>query len=205
MEGKQWAAVFLDRDGTINEEAGYIGQTDVIRLIPGAAEAIRRINESGLKAVVVTNQSGVARGLFNEACVERVHTRLRGMLQAEGALIDAFYFCPHHPTEGKDQYRQDCDCRKPAPGLLLRAAAELHIDPARSYMVGDTLQDIEAGARAGVSGILVRTGHGEKSAATLAAAGSVSQDGVTIRPMYIAADLQEAVAWIMEDREGRRR
>lgn len=145
-EKKRRAAVFLDRDGTINEEVGYLDRMEKLQLIPGAAEAIRWINESGMKAVVVTNQSGIARGLFDEAFVAQVHARLREMLRAEGVLIDAFYFCPHHPTEGRVEYLKICDCRKPAPGMLLRAAEELRIDPNHSYMVGDTLKDIEAGA-----------------------------------------------------------
>ncbi len=115
----------------------------------------------------MTNQSGVARGLFDEAFVDTVHMRLREMLRAEGAFLDGIYFCPHHPTEGRERYLMTCDCRKPAPGLLLRAAADLNLDPARSYMVGDTLKDIEAGARAGAQGILVRTGYGAEAAAAL--------------------------------------
>ncbi|MEK7374927.1 MAG: HAD family hydrolase, partial [Thermodesulfobacteriota bacterium] len=144
-EGKKQAAVFLDRDGTINEEVGYLDRIEKLRLIPGAAEAIRLINESGMKAIVVTNQSGVARKFFDEASVDEVHARLRDMLRAEGAFLDGVYYCPHHPTEGRGDYLRTCDCRKPAPGLLLRAAEELQLDLARSYMVGDTLKDIEAG------------------------------------------------------------
>ena len=192
-----------------------------LRRSPGAAGAIRRINESGLAAVVVTNQSGIARGLFDEAFVARVHARLREMLRAEGAMIDAFYFCPHHPTEGRGAYRKACDCRKPAPGMLLQAAEELRIDPSRSYMVGDTLKDIEAGGRAGAQGILVRTGYGEETAAELGPdedsrkngemmphripieKGSTRGETGIVRPALIAADLREAVAWIIDDRKGR--
>ncbi|MBN2437008.1 MAG: HAD family hydrolase [Deltaproteobacteria bacterium] len=199
--GNRRAAVFLDRDGTINEEVGYIDRMEKLQLIPGAAEAIRLINQSGMKTVVITNQSGIARGFFDEEFVEKTHAYLRDILRAEGALIDAFYFCPHHPKEGRAEYLKICDCRKPAPGMLLRAAKELRIDPNHSYMVGDTLWDIEAGVRAGTRGVLVRTGCGEESVAALAA-GPESRDGVTIFPAHIAADLREAVAWIMEDRKG---
>ena len=212
--GERRAAVFLDRDGTINEEAGYLDRMEKLRLLPGAAGAIHRINESGLMAVVVTNQSGIARGLFDEAFVAQVHARLREMLCAEGALIDAFYFCPHHPTEGWGAYLKTCDCRKPAPGMLLLAAEELRIDPDRSYMVGDTLKDIEAGDRAGAQGILVRTGYGEEAVSELRKngdmmphrvpiekAGAQGETGI-VRPAHIAADLREAIAWIMEDRKG---
>ena len=225
IEKKRWAAVFLDRDGTINEEIGYMDRMERLRLIPGAAEAIRLINASGMKTVVVTNQSGVARGIFTESFVAEIHARLREMLRAEGALIDAFYFCPHHPTEGQGAYLKTCDCRKPAPGLLLRAAAELRLDPARSYMVGDTLKDIEAGARAGVQGILVRTGFGEEAAAELGPleeprkhgdmmphrvpatmphrvpiekAGAHGETGI-VRPVHIAGDLLAAVQWILRN------
>jgi D-glycero-D-manno-heptose 1,7-bisphosphate phosphatase len=209
------AAVFLDRDGTINGEAGYLDRMEKLQLLPGAAEAIRRINESGMKSVVVTNQSGIARGFFDEAFVSRVHARLREMLRVEGAEIDAFYFCPHHPTEGRGTYLRSCDCRKPAPGMILRAGKELRIDPNRSYMVGDMLTDIEAGARAGARGVLVRTGYGEEAAAELGRDKEarrngdmmphrvpIEKDGVTARPVHIAADLREAVAWIIEDRKG---
>ena len=201
MESKKWQAVFVDRDGTINEEVGYLDRMEKLQLIPGSAEAIRLINESGMKAVVITNQSGIARGFYDESFVEQIHSSLQDALRAEGAVIDAFYFCPHHPTAGRGEYLQTCDCRKPAPGMLLRAAAELQIDLTHSWLVGDTLTDIEAARRAGVRGILVRTGYGDESAKALAT-GPESQGSVTIRPVHIAANLREAVAWIMEDRKG---
>lgn len=201
MESKKWQAVFVDRDGTINKEVGYLDRMEKLQLIPGSAEAIRLINASGMKAVVITNQSGIARGLYDESFVEKIHSHLQGALRVEGALIDAFYFCPHHPTAGRGAYLQACGCRKPAPGMLLRAAVELQIDLEHSWLVGDTLADIEAGARAGVRGILVRTGYGEESARALDT-GSGSQDSVTIRPAHIAENLRDAVAWIMEDRKG---
>ena len=215
MEAKKGQAVFLDRDGTINEEVGYLDRIEKLKLIPGAAEAIRLINESGMKAVVITNQSGVARGILAESFVTEIHTRLAEMLRAEGALIDAFYFCPHHPTEGRVEYLKFCDCRKPAPGMLLRAAEELLIDPNRSYMVGDTLKDIEAGARAGAQGILVRTGYGEEAAAELGPDEEPRKNGDMmphrvpieteetriVRPVHIAGDLLAAVKWILRNRK----
>lgn len=197
---KKRIAVFLDRDGTLNEEVAYLDRLDQVRLLPGAAEAIRRINESGMKAVVITNQSGVARGFFDETFVEKTHAYFRDILRVEGATIDAFYFCPHHPTEGKGRYLQACGCRKPAPGMLLKAADDLGIDLRRSYLIGDALTDIEAGNSAGVKGILVRTGCGNESVAALAADPEPGV-GATSRPLYIAADLREAVAWIMDRRE----
>ncbi len=195
--GKGRPAVFLDRDGTINEEMGYLDRLEKLSLIPGAAEAIRLLNSRERKVVVVTNQSGVARGLFDEVFIGALHARLEAMLEGEGAALDGIYYCPHHPTEGQEPYRLRCDCRKPAPGLLLRACEELGLDPSRSYMVGDTLYDIEAGARAGMPGILVRTGHGNAAAETLAAPGA-NGGPMAVRPVHIAADLLEAVKWILE-------
>jgi D-glycero-D-manno-heptose 1,7-bisphosphate phosphatase len=214
MVGKgRRAAVFLDRDGTINEEIGYLDRLEKLRLIPGAAEAIRLLNASGMNAVVVTNQSGVARGIFTESFVAEIHARLEEMLRAEGASLDGIYFCPHHPTEGRGDYLRKCECRKPAPGLLLRAAAELHIDPTRSYMVGDTLKDIEAAARAGVQGILVRTGYGDEAAAELDLdegtrqmipdkdGGGAQGEARIVRPVHIAGDILAGVQWIMRNRK----
>jgi D-glycero-D-manno-heptose 1,7-bisphosphate phosphatase len=211
-EGYRQTAVFLDRDGTINEEVGYMDRLEKLKLIPVAAEAIRLINSSGMKTVVVTNQSGVARGLFDEAFVDTVHIRLREMLRAGGAFLDGIYFCPHHPTEGRERYLMTCDCRKPAPGLLLQAAADLNLDPTRCYMVGDTLKDIEAGARAGTGGILVRTGYGAESAAALIPSEvpvrkisgeneSPHKESVLFRPVHIAEDILAAAQWILRNHQ----
>jgi D,D-heptose 1,7-bisphosphate phosphatase len=211
-EENRQAAVFLDRDGTINEEVGYLDRLEKLKLIPGAAEAVRLINASGMKAVVVTNQSGVARGIFDEVVVGAVHARLRELLLMEGGFLDGIYFCPHHPTEGRGQYLLSCDCRKPAPGLLLQAASELNLDPASSYMVGDTLKDIEAGARVGARGVLVRTGYGAESAAALGTReepmrkipGGIARPGeeaVIVRPVHIAGDILAAVRWLLKDRK----
>ncbi len=211
-EDKRQTAVFLDRDGTINEEVGYLDRMEKLRLLPGAAEAIRLINESGMKAVVVTNQSGVARGIFDEAFVDEVHAHLREMLGEQGAFLDGVYFCPHHPTEGRGRYLRSCDCRKPAPGLLLRAAQELSLDPERSTMIGDTLKDIETAARIGVRGLLVRTGYGAEAADALgfAAGPRPMRPGAkeaprggdrVIRPVHIAEDLLAAVRWLLKDRK----
>lgn len=209
---KRWAAVFLDRDGTINEEVGYLDGPEKLKLLPGAAEAIRLVNASGMKAVVVTNQSGVARGIFDEVVVGAAHARLRELLLLEGGFLDGIYFCPHHPTEGRGRYLLSCDCRKPAPGLLLQAAAELNLDPAGSYMVGDTLKDIEAGERVGARGVLVRTGYGAESAAALESReeprrkipGGTARPGgeaVLVRPVHIAQDILAAVRWLLKDRK----
>ena len=153
-------AVFLDRDGTIIEEVHYLSSPEQVRLIPGAADAVRAFNEAGVLVVVVTNQAGVARGYFPESRVREVHEHLSALLGEHGAHIDAYYHCPHHPTEGVGEYRVACDCRKPKPGLLLTAARDLNIDLSRSWMIGDKSCDAEAGAAAGCRTMLVRTGHG---------------------------------------------
>jgi D,D-heptose 1,7-bisphosphate phosphatase len=180
-------AVFLDRDGTINEEVGYLSRLEDLRLIPRAAEAIRLINKGGVKAVVISNQSGVARGFFSETFVGIVHARLNELLKQDGAVIDRFYYCPHHPTDGTEPYRKTCSCRKPEPGMLLAAAAELNIDLARSYVVGDMPKDIQVAQRVGAKGILVKTGYGKDIA-------------TSVTPAYVADDLLDAVQWILEDR-----
>jgi D,D-heptose 1,7-bisphosphate phosphatase len=183
------AAVFLDRDGTINEEVGYLDSLEKLRVLPEAFGAVRLINQAGMKTVVITNQSGIGRGFFNEAFVGRVHEEMRRLFLEERAVIDGFYYCPHHPTEGMGQYRQACSCRKPEPGLILKAAEDLVIDLGKSYMIGDTPKDVEAGQRAGAKGILVQTGYGK-----------VAEMGST-HPDYIAQDVFAAVKWLLSDRE----
>ena len=153
--------MFLDRDGVLIEELEYLSNPDRVILIPRAASAVRRANDAGWRVVVVSNQSGVARGLFPESVLPMIHRVIVEQLAREaGAVIDGFYYCPHHPTEGQGIYRIDCDCRKPKPGMLLRAARELGIDTAKSWMIGDRLTDLQAGAAAGCRTILVRTGYG---------------------------------------------
>jgi D-glycero-D-manno-heptose 1,7-bisphosphate phosphatase len=153
-------AAFLDRDGTIIRQAELMHEVSQLRLLPGAAAAIRRMNEKDVQVVVVTNQPVVARGVASEREIELIHEELNRRLQLRGAHIDAFYSCPHHPNATLEQYRTACTCRKPEPGMILRAAEELGVDLSRSVMIGDTTQDIVAGDRAGVRTILVRTGHG---------------------------------------------
>jgi D-glycero-D-manno-heptose 1,7-bisphosphate phosphatase len=153
-------AVFLDRDGVINEERGYVHTPDQFVLIPRVVDAIRRLRSAGFKVVVVTNQSGVARGFFNIAAVDRLHLHLQSLLAAEGQQVDKIYYCPHHCEGTITAYSVKCDCRKPMPGLLLRAALELNLDLRLCYLIGDKLSDIQAGRRAGVKKVfLVSTGH----------------------------------------------
>ena len=184
------SAVFLDRDGTINEDTGYVGDPDRVRVLPGAGRAIRRLNEAGRPVVVVTNQSGVARGFFSEEDVETVHRRVQDLLAEEGAHIDAFHYCPHHPTVGRDPYTGPCTCRKPEPGMLLRAAEEMGLTLRGCVLVGDQESDLVCAHRAGCAGILVRTGKGEETLRNLEA-------GMVPRPAYVATDLFDAVGWIL--------
>lgn len=178
-------AAFLDRDGTILEEKGYVTEPAAVALLPGAAAAIAALNRAGWRVVVVTNQAAVARGLMTEADLAAVHRRMVADLAALGAQVDAVYACPHHPEGLVAGYRTECDCRKPAPGLLRRAAADHGLDLAASVMVGDALRDLEAGRAAGVGAtVLVRTGLGE---ATF---------GLAHGADHVAPDLAAAAAWI---------
>ena len=157
-------AVFLDRDGTINVEKNYLYRIEDFEFIPGAPEAIKLLKDSGYLVVVVTNQSGVARSYYTLEDVHRLHYHIQSELAEHSTSVDAFYICPHHPAEGVGEYKTECTCRKPAPGMLLQAAADLGIDLTRSFMVGDKLADVEAGKRAGCRSILVMTGYGKDSA-----------------------------------------
>lgn len=158
------AAVFLDRDGTINVEKEYLHRSEEFEFIPGAPEAIRILKEAGYLVVVVTNQSGVARGYYDEAAVHRLHRFVDRELATVGASIDAYYLCPHHPHHGIGPYRTECACRKPLPGMLLAAAEDLEIDLSRSWIVGDKGADVAAGLAAGCRPIMVRTGYGASEA-----------------------------------------
>jgi D-glycero-D-manno-heptose 1,7-bisphosphate phosphatase len=180
-------AVFVDRDGTVNEEVGYLHNIADLRLIPGAGDAIKRLNESGIKVVLVTNQSGIARGYFTESQLHKIHTRLEQMLHDKGARLDAIYYCPHHPSAGKSHYTKECDCRKPGTGLIDKAAHDLDIDVNQSFVVGDKWSDVELGRRAGAHSILVKTGYGK----------GVRPPHV-VEPDFIAHTLSEAADWIIK-------
>ena len=153
-------AVFIDRDGTIIEEVGYLDRLDRVAFLPYAVDAVRLLNRAGLAVVVVTNQAGVGRGMFAEQFVHDTHEVIAARFAAGGAAIDAFYYCPHHPDATVDEYRVTCECRKPAPGLLHKAAAQLGLDLARSFAIGDKWSDVQAGEAAGTRSLLVRTGYG---------------------------------------------
>ena len=153
-------AIFLDRDGTLSHEVGYVNHLSRFRLRPGAVEAVRLINSSGRLAVLVTNQAGVARGYFPESVIDEVHALVRASMESGGARLDAIYVCMHHPTVGEPPYRRHCDCRKPRPGLLRRAEAELGADLARSWMIGDRHRDLAVAWAVGARAALVKTGYG---------------------------------------------
>lgn len=158
-----FAAVFLDRDGVINEEDGIIREPGQLRLIEGSARAIRNLNRLNLPVIIVTNQPVVARGWVPESEVDRIHDHLRDLLFREDAFVDAIYFCPHHENADDPEYRVVCDCRKPRPGLLLKAAADLDLDVGRCVMVGDRTVDLQAAREAEcAAAFLVETGYGGK-------------------------------------------
>ena len=177
-------AVFLDRDGTLIEEVGYLDRLDRVTFFPFSVDAVRLLNRAGFKVVVVTNQAGIGCGFFDEAFVEETHRTLSERLAAGGAAIDAFYFCPHHPEATRADYKQACDCRKPQPGLLKRAARDHQIDLGASFVVGDRGHDIAAGTAVGARGVLVRTGYGASAANHGAAA--------------VTDNLMGAVSWILQ-------
>jgi D-glycero-D-manno-heptose 1,7-bisphosphate phosphatase len=152
-------AVFLDRDGTLNEDLGYVHRSEDFHWLPGAKDAVRRLNAAGVYVFVVTNQSGVARGLFGEDAVAALHAHMREELREVGAAIDDFRYCPHHPDIGVDPYRRVCACRKPAPGMILDLIAHWPVDTAASVMVGDKAIDAEAGRAAGIAAEIVRGGE----------------------------------------------
>lgn len=157
------SVIFLDRDGTINEEVNYLHRPEDFVFLPGAAKAIQLLKEAGYRVVVVTNQAGVARGYYSEADVERLHEYVNERLQKEYQTeIDAFYYCPHHPEHGIGDYKIACHCRKPETGMLEQAQEKFAIDKAKSWMIGDKLLDVEAGKRFGVNTALVGTGYGKK-------------------------------------------
>ncbi|MBI3910097.1 MAG: HAD family hydrolase [Armatimonadetes bacterium] len=159
-------AVFLDRDGVLTEDRGYLSDAADLRLLEGAAEALHCLRAAGWALVVVTNQSAVARGMLTEEGLAAIHARLQERLSASGARVDAIYYCPHHPEAAREDYRRDCPCRKPAPGMLLAAAADLNLDLSASWLVGDQERDIEAAQRAGVRGILLADPPPGRTAAT---------------------------------------
>lgn len=183
-------AVFLDRDGTINRDVGYPDSFSMIEIFPYSFEAVKQINQGGLLAVIVTNQSGVGRGLIKEKTLHEIHRKMRASFAKHGAHFDGIYYCPHYPASINPKYREDCLCSKPNPGMAHRAAKELNVDITNSYMVGDKVEDILFGLNIKAKSILLLTGYGQESLKKL--------KSLRIKPAYIAPDLLDAVNWILE-------
>ena len=184
-------AVFLDRDGTINEERGYMRCISQFMLLPRAAKAISLLNENDYLAVITSNQSGVARGYFPIELVNEVHEVMRQQLNSCNAFIDRIYFCPHHSEGIVPEYTMKCECRKPGTGLIRKAQSELDIDMKRSYVIGDRWLDIALAQNANLPGILVLTGYGREDLEYL-------KDHKEIQPAHVAKDLLEAVKWVLK-------
>ncbi len=183
-------AVFLDRDGTLNEEVGYVNHIQRFILLPRVGESIRLLNQHGWKAVVVSNQSGVARGYFPESLVHQVHEKMQDLLKREGAYLDGIYYCPHHPEVGVPPYRQRCRCRKPGTGMIEEAVKEFGLDCSESYVIGDRGVDIELARQLGAKAILVLTGYGRGE-------WEYRKQEWKGKPDFVAEDLFEAVQWIL--------
>ncbi len=182
-------AVFLDRDGTIIEESGYLDRLERLVFFPFSVDAIRVLNRADFAVVVVTNQAGIARGIVRESFVDEAHRHIAARVEAGGARIDGFYYCPHYPTGTVKEFTRTCDCRKPGPGMLRQAAADLDLDLSRSFSVGDRWHDVGMAAAVGARGVLVRTGLGRKEEASPHEA---------TQPAAIVDDLATAAAWILE-------
>jgi len=181
-------AVFLDRDGTLIEERGYVDRLDLLDVFPWTPDAIRLLNRAGFAVVVVTNQSAIGRGVIDESFLGDVHAALDARLAAGNARIDRYYYCPHHPEAVLERYRHVCRCRKPGPGMIEQACREMGIDLRRSVMVGDKWLDVACGQAAGTRSVLVRTGHGADEEAR-------APEGA--RADAILNNLMEAVGWIL--------
>lgn len=191
-KAKRRPVVYLDRDGTLNVEAGYIHELEKLVLIPGAADAVRRLNQANVAAILVTNQSGAARGYYPESHILDLNKRLVGLLEKEGAYLDAVYYCPHLPEGIVEKFTGACQCRKPEIGLVERACTDdRSLDSDRAYVVGDKSTDVELAHNIGGKGVLVRTGYGEQVL-----------DGTyqwPVKPDYIASEITDAIEWILSD------
>jgi D-glycero-D-manno-heptose 1,7-bisphosphate phosphatase len=185
-------AVFIDRDGTINEQMGYINHPSRFIILPGVAEAFRILNQEGFHAIILSNQSGVARGYFPIDLVYNIHLIMEESIAGQGGRIDGIFFCPHYPKGSDPKYAMECDCRKPGTGLVNQACEKFEIDLSRSYMVGDHYTDMELADRSHIKGILVKTGYGT---------GVIEYNlpSMKNKPAYIADDLLAAVKWIVKN------
>jgi D-glycero-D-manno-heptose 1,7-bisphosphate phosphatase len=186
-------AVFLDRDGTINKDVGYPGSYDAIQIYPFSFEAVRKLNQAGFITVVVTNQSGVGRGLIDENILKDIHAKMQEAFLAHNARLDRIYYCPHYISSANPEYNKDCSCRKPKPGMALKAASELKIDTTKSYMIGDKAEDILFGMNIDATPILLLTGHGRRALKELTDMGK--------KPACVAVNLLEATSWILKQKQ----
>jgi D-glycero-D-manno-heptose 1,7-bisphosphate phosphatase len=182
-------AVFLDRDGTMLHDVGYLSRREDLRWYPFAIDAIRLLNRAGFLVFVTTNQGGIALGFATEAFVEQTHAEMAAFVAASGGRIDGFFYCPHHPLARDERLRASCDCRKPRPGMIRQAQDRFAIDLARSFVVGDKIADVGLATGVGARGILVRTGYGE--------AELVRHEGQVPGAAYVAAELMDATSWIL--------
>jgi D-glycero-D-manno-heptose 1,7-bisphosphate phosphatase len=181
-------AVFLDRDGTLIHDPGYLGRFEDLRWFPWSIDAVRLLNRAGFLVLVVTNQGGVGLGLYDDEFVRRVHVEMARQFEAAGARVDGWYYCPHHPRAVAESLRLECDCRKPRPGLVRQAQADFDIDLARSFVVGDKEGDIGLAAAVGARGVLVRTGHGARE---------WERRGGMPGAAFVAEELMQAAAWVL--------
>jgi len=185
-------AIFLDRDGTINEDPGYLGDPDKLKVFPEAGKALSELkNNLHFKLIVISNQSGIARGLITKEDVELINLKINDVLAADNVSIDAFYYCPHHPDFSSEE---ECSCRKPSPQLIFRASKEHNINLAESYFIGDTISDIQCGLNAGLKTVLVKTGYGKESISILQKENKI--------PTFVAENLLDACSFIEKDFKG---
>jgi len=185
-------ALFLDRDGTINEDPGYLKDTNQVKLFPGTGKALSILkNKLNFKLIVISNQSGIARGLLTKEDVESINTKINDLLSVDNVYIDAFYYCPYHPEFNRED---ECACRKPSPKLVFEAAKDFQIDLGKSYFAGDTSSDIECGINAGLKTILVKTGYGKESFSILQKENKF--------PSFVAENISEACIFILNDFNG---
>ncbi len=184
-------AVFLDRDGTLIEEAGYLDRIDRMTFFPYSLDAIRLLNRAGFHVIVVTNQAGVAHGYFGEEFVRKAHAHLSGKIREAGGEVDAFYYCPHHANAALEEYRRACECRKPQPGMFLTAAREHDVDLSASFAIGDRLNDVQAAHAAGIRPVMVKTGYGRTE---------LERGNPGVAPAHVADTLIEATTWILQQR-----
>jgi D-glycero-D-manno-heptose 1,7-bisphosphate phosphatase len=180
-------AVFLDRDGTINKEVNYLSKPEDLEILPGVFEALKIFRDNGYKLIVISNQAGLAKGIFTHTDLESVNMELDRQLLAQSIQLDGFYFCPHHPEGKVPELTTECKCRKPAPGLLLQAMLEHKVDPEKSYMIGDKLLDVAAGKQAGCKSGLVLTGYGREE---------VDRPSRQVEPDFIVENLVQAAKLI---------